>query len=149
MHPILLSSYKTEYENSSITKEAIQKKYSLTEEDTKEWSKTKSKEPQVITPTLITPQTQQLPTDPEEPSEPDNIDKAEVMKDIGSFKEKVVTYALAEMNSPQANLLEIKEVKDLVHMVNTVETSFKDDKDTGPTFNILIQNITERFRDDC
>ena len=45
---------------------------------------------------------------------------------------------------------EIKEFKDVVAIVDSIEKSYKDTKDPqGTTINIAIQNLVEKFSDDC
>ncbi len=143
MSPILLKSYRIEYETTSITLPEILKKYKLKEEQTEKWVKQQNSTPPIIVPrsdidaqpgtstTLVSK----------------DFDKDKLLEDISQFKVEAVKYAVDTIKDSE--FLEVKEFKDLVAIVATVETSLKDNKDTGPTINILVQQLTEKFRDDC
>ena len=156
MSPILLKAYRAEFNSTHIELEAIKKKYSLTDEDVKDWSQGPKepetektldifKEPEVLETIIVPNQT---------PSEPSTVtqqvvtmDKEKLQEDIDTFKRHAMKFALDEM--ADGVVLEIKEFKDLVAVVTNIETSIKDTRDTGPTINILVQNLTEKFTDDC
>lgn len=72
----------------------------------------------------------------------------QMLTDIKQVKKDAIKYAkdFLRDNSKHA---EVKEIKDVLAMVLSLEDSIKDKKDTGPTVNVLVQNITERFKDDC
>jgi len=152
MSPILLKSYRIEYETTSITLPEIIRKYSLKQSQTSKWKK----QPQSVPPMIIKPRPLEILTTPENtPAAPgtttlevvNSFDKVKLLEDINSFKVDAVKYAREQI--AEADFLEVKEFKDLVAIVSTVETSLKDNKDTGPTINILVQNLSEKFRDDC
>lgn len=70
-----------------------------------------------------------------------------VLEKISSFKEKAVDYALDMMSM----VGDTKELKDLISSVTAIEATYKDlrPKDNTPVINIAIQNLVDRFRDDC
>lgn len=70
-----------------------------------------------------------------------------VLEKISSFKEKAVDYALDMMSM----VGDTKELKDLISSVTAIEATYKDlrPKDNIPVINIAIQNLVDRFRDDC
>lgn len=134
MSPILLKSYRIEYETTPIGIQEIRKKYNLTEKQVEKWTK----------------QPQNLPISKSAPVPAtlvEDFDKDSLLQDINSFKVGAIKYANQQLED--AEFLEVKEFKDLVSIVSTVETSLKDSKDTGPSINILIQNLSEKFTDDC
>lgn len=70
-----------------------------------------------------------------------------ILEKISSFKEKAVDYALDMMSM----IGDTKELKDLISSVTAIEATYKDlrPKDNTPVINIAIQNLVDRFRDDC
>lgn len=73
-----------------------------------------------------------------------------VQEKISAFKEAALDHCISFM-AKDAKFAEVKEFKDIVAVVDSIEKSYQkaDTKDRGPTINILVQNLTERFRDDC
>ena len=143
---LILKSHKIEYETSDIPLGVIKEKYKLSDEDTEGWEKRISETPQTI---IIPDIVGDLPDEPEDkPAPPATItDKDRLLVDIDSFKSDIVAYAKELMIDSQH--LEVKEVKDLAAMVGNVETSLKGGGNTGPTINILVQNLAEKYQDDC
>lgn len=70
-----------------------------------------------------------------------------ILEKISSFKEKAIDYALDMMSM----VGDTKELKDLISSVTAIEATYKDlrPKDNTPVINIAIQNLVDRFRDDC
>ena len=72
----------------------------------------------------------------------------QLLADIALFKKKAVKYALDSITDPE--YLEVREFKDLVSIVDTVEKSEKAD---GPaaatTVNVMINNMMAGLKDDC
>ena len=68
---------------------------------------------------------------------------------IAQFKELALDHCLTFMKK-DARYAEVKEFKDIVAVVDSIEKSYDKSKSTDtPTINILVQNLVERFRDDC
>lgn len=68
---------------------------------------------------------------------------------IAQFKELALDHCLTFMQK-DAKYAEVKEFKDIVAVVDSIEKSYDKSKGTDtPTINILVQNLVERFRDDC
>ena len=166
----MIEAYKAEFDlkvNSGtkphIAIAQIKEAYSLTNEElpghetwaqTQTPSKRKTKqakidkilEAAVVTqPTVTTPvakaTTPAIPTTQPEDSQLVKIEK---------FKELALDHCINFMNK-DAKFAEVKEFKDIVAIVDTLEKSYqKADPDSGkPTINIMINNLMERFKDDC
>lgn len=160
---MLTEAYKAEYETTPITLTDLMAKYELTKEDlpghetwtsfiTKQAMPTKkprlTKKQAKVDKVLATIVEEPIPrqdliTSPEEPTET-QLDK------IAQFKELALDHCINFMNK-DAKFSEVKEFKDIVAIVDTLEKSYqKVDPDAGkPTINILINNLMERFNDDC
>ena len=85
------------------------------------------------------------PADINEAEQDENVTR--ILEKISSFKEKAVDYALDMMSM----VGDTKELKDLISSVTAIEATYKDlrPKDNTPVINIAIQNLVDRFRDDC
>jgi len=134
----LLLNYQIEFETSDITIEQLCEKYDVTTKQLKgytKWSKSKRLPQPTETTNIVNSN-----------SNNDNSSE-EVLADIKEFKSLAMQHALKFMKN-DAQFAEVKEFKDIVAIVDSIEKSYKDTKDTGPTVNVLVQNITERFKDD-
>lgn len=100
-----------------------------------------TQQPAVVT--LVQPAT--APTDLNEAERDESVTR--ILEKISSFKEKAVDYALDMMSM----VGDTKELKDLISSVTAIEATYKDlrPKDNTPVINIAIQNLVDRFRDDC
>ena len=140
----LLNLIKLEYEAGSEI-ETVLDKYKVTKEQIgePEW--------------LTRPRVAVLPA-PQQPLAPAVVTIAQpeaeqdesvtkVLEKISLFKEKAVDYALDMMSM----VGDTKELKDLISSVTAIEETYKDlrPKDNTPVINIAIQNLVDRFRDDC
>jgi hypothetical protein len=175
----MLAAYKAEYESTNITIDALKLKYDLTDSDIegheswvaygtqaveakviskpKRITKSQAKTNKVLGQSIIVPATiETIPSLPEEPAQPEepntevcpNLDNQ--LSKIANFKELALDHCLTFM-AKDAKWSEVKEFKDIVAIVDSLEKSYqKVDPDAGkPTINILIQNLVERFQDDC
>jgi uncharacterized protein (DUF433 family) len=138
MDNALLLSYQIEYETTNISKEELVDKYNITPKDLKgseHWAKRNESSYLVETPSqaIVLAATKETNED--------------LMADIDKFKREVVAKALDFIKN-HAQYAEVKELKDMVAIVDSVEKSYKD-TNTGPTINVLVQNLTENFKDDC
>ena len=138
----LLLTYQAEYEQSpTMSIEDLCNKYSL---DIKQlvnhdkWTKRVKIAPP-YTQTIVTPERQQLANT----KEPEDIKSK-----IANFKELAIEHALSFMKN-DAKYAEVKEFKDMVSIVDAIEKSYNDKVDTSTTINIAIQNLVEKFNDDC
>ena len=70
----------------------------------------------------------------------------EMLKEITNFKQQTIQYL--KVQSSRLNVMDVKEVKDLVSIVNTLETSLKPEgnKDQKP-INVVIQNLINQYND--
>lgn len=90
----------------------------------------------------------QLPIIPEDWVKPSSIVPTSTNTEkIEEFKELALNHALKFMKN-DAQFAEVKEFKDMVSIVGTIEASYKDTKPEN-TINIAIQNIVKGFTDDC
>jgi len=141
---VIMKSYQSEYERSGTSLEQLIKKYQLSFEEAHQLEEASRKWSAPITiPDIIVP-SKPGAIEPEKAK----MDKAAILADIDTFKKEAVDYALKTITDDE-ELLEIKEFKDLVAIVVSVENSMKEDKDTGPNVNIMVNYLTERFKDDC
>lgn len=138
----LLNLIKLEYEAGSEI-ETVLDKYKVTREQIgePEWLS----KPRVTV--LPAPQQPTVVTlvQPEAQEQDESVTR--VLEKISSFKEKAVDYALDMMSM----VGDTKELKDLISSVTAIEATYKDlrPKDNTPVINIAIQNLVDRFRDDC
>jgi len=75
----------------------------------------------------------------------DSQDK-KMLTSIGDFKAAIVDFL--KIKSVQLNHLDTKEVKDLVSIVSTIETSITKPEDSTQNVNVVIQNLISKFDDD-
>jgi len=133
----LLLTYQAEYEqNQDMTIQDLCDKYSVTTKQLKGY--TKWKKPIASTEVLE-------PIATAEVIEP--VAPIEITDDIESFKKLAISHALKFMRD-DVEFAEVKEFKDMVSIVGTIEASYKDTKPEN-TINIAIQNIVKGFQDDC
>lgn len=153
----LLNLMKLEYEAGAEIS-TILDKYKITKEQLgePEWL---SKPRVTILPALNKSPASIEPNKPLAPAvvtiaQPADLNEAEqdesvtrILEKISSFKEKAVDYALDMMSM----VGDTKELKDLISSVTAIEATYKDlrPKDNTPVINIAIQNLVDRFRDDC
>jgi len=156
----MLLAYKAEYEHTDISIPDLLKKYQLDKGDIEgheEWMKsgdlvttllaqTKGKKQNIVDKMLtrIESNTVQPVTHIE------NIVMVDHIASIDEFKTLALAHCLKFMRK-DAQFSEVKEFKDIVAIVDSLEKSYqKADPDAGkPTINILINNLMERFQDDC
>lgn len=150
MNPITKKAYKTEFETSNISLEDLLEKYNITKEElgsTSSWKKRVEvlpdntyKRKDIIKPD-ITPSPETV-----EPVLDENF--LDIIQDtkklaLASTKQFFENYNTDEVTT--------KEFKDMVVVLRDLESGelIRQGKNTGPTVNILIQNLTEKFQDDC
>ena len=147
--PNLLLTYRKEFESSDITIQELCKKYHVTLKELKGYSTWKKEQPK--------PQPKQPPAAPvpianiEIPQLPKKLPitptDTSVKDDIEKFKKLAIANALRFIEEDIA-FASVKDFKDIVAIVDSIDKSYKDIKDTGPTIQVLVQNIFERFNDD-
>jgi len=140
MSPLLLS-YKIEYETTNISINELCEKYNITKEelgDYQTWTKLALEPEQPVTQTTpaIAPSQQPIVTQDISP-----LDK------LAEVKDKLISTCKAIVEQ-QGIYTDVKELKDITKVITDLEASYKEAKDQGPTINVLVQNITERFKDD-
>ena len=98
-----------------------------------------------LAPAVVTIAQQPNITEVQEAEQDESVTR--ILEKISSFKEKAVDYALDMMSM----VGDTKELKDLISSVTAIEATYKDlrPKDNTPVINIAIQNLVDRFRDDC
>lgn len=146
----LLNLMKLEYEAGAEI-DTILDKYKITKEQLgePEWlSKprvTILPAQQPLAPAVVTIAQQPNITEITEAEQDESVTR--ILEKISSFKEKAIDYALDMMSM----VGDTKELKDLISSVTAIEATYKDlrPKDNTPVINIAIQNLVDRFRDDC
>jgi len=158
MNPITKKAYKAEFETSNITLEELYKKYDITKEElgsTENWEKRASVTisaadtfKQIIKPEVISDQPAHSNITPEVTLVDDKEDFLTIIQDT---KELALTSTKQFFEDYDTDEVTTKEFKDMVGVLKDLESGelIRQGKDTGPTVNILIQNLTEKFQDDC
>lgn len=139
----MLAAYREEYEATpGLTIDELLAKYDITTKDIKGYTKwEKRTAPKPVAPKPL-PSTTPIATPPA-----DLLEKKTPQEAIEEFKELALDHALKFMKN-DARFAEVKEFKDIVAIVDSLEKSYNKTADTGPTINILVQNLMERFKDD-
>jgi len=146
----LLLTYQAEYETTpDLTISDLCQKYNIETKQLKGYTKWQKRNTE-------TTETSKLPKSTEtnklpETTKPSNsiviVNEEDLLKDIDTFKSLAMTHALKFMRN-DVEFAEVKEFKDMVSIVGTIENSLKDNKPEN-TINIAIQNIVKDFKDDC
>ena len=101
--------------------------------------------PQTTTPSITQPQATTLPTVIDNDS--DIIE--EIRADIKTCK-RLAMARCKEFLTNDAKFAEVKEIKDVVSIVNDIDKSLQVVKVAdGATVNVYINNLINNFRDDC
>lgn len=142
MTKLLLTQYKLEFEHTDSTINDIVEKYNLNLEDLKGhelWVKGGDQHNDItIAPTTI-----------DQTALPATLVDTSLEEQIANFKEKAMAHCLTFMEK-DVRFAEVKEFKDIVSIVDSIDKSLRADADTSTTtVNVLVQNITEGFKDDC
>ena len=85
------------------------------------------------------------------PSIPAEKDNSEMEKDIDKFKTLAIKEAVRFMEH-DVEFAEVKQFKDMVAIVDSIEKSYRANGPEGPTINVVIQQLVQRFKeapDDC
>lgn len=161
MNPITKKAYKAEFETSNISLEDLLTKYNITKEElgsTTMWEKRAGvgivpdptyKRKDIIKPELTSKSCDIAPNPGQDiivlDEEEDFLDIIQDTKKLAliSTKQFFEDYDTDEVTT--------KEFKDMVGVLKDLESGelIRQGKDSGPTVNILIQNLTEKFKDDC
>ena len=135
-----LLNLQIEFETSPISINELCDKYSVTKKQLKGYTKWKKRIDTTILPPAPKPNTDIVTAE--------IVETDKLLADIALFKEKAVDYALSKISDTQ--YLEVKEFRDLVSVVDTVEKSLKDKDETNETtVNVMINNIMKGLKDDC
>lgn len=158
----MILAYKAEYEqNPTITLDELLVKYQLAKEDLpgcETWTKPNSivtidkpkRKTKVKAIDKILQQQTQVVTIPIDKVLVETVATEDQLKKIERFKELALDHCLKFMQK-DAHFSEVKEFKDIVAIVDSLEKSYqKADPDAGkPTINIQINALLARFSDDC
>ena len=146
LNPLQVRSYKIEYETTDITIEQLKLKYKLPDSlDTSTWHK------EVPPPPVLTVLTDPTETAPPPAEVPDTSSSEKMLSDIHEFKELTVARALNFMKN-DGEWAEIKEIKDMVAIVDSIEKSVRPqvpESPAGITVQVLVQNLMSEFKRDC
>lgn len=143
MDKTMLLSYQIEYETTGIPLVDLCDKYNLEleelEQHAKDWK-------QALVPAAPEQQTLIVPTEVEDrfPTEVEDS----IAEDIKEFKALAIKQAMHFIKE-EAKFAEVKEFKDMVAIVDSIDKSLKGTSDSGPTVNIMVQNLLRNLSDDC
>ena len=139
----MLAAYREEYEATpGLTIDELLAKYDITTKDIKGYTKWEKRTAPLIKPIKPVIAPKPLPATNQPP-----LEKKTPQESIDEFKELALDHALNFMKN-DARFSEVKEFKDIVAIVDSLEKSYNKTTDSGPTINILVQNLMERFKDD-
>ena len=151
----LLLTYQAEYETTpDMTIDDIRTKYDVRTKQLKGYTKWQKRAENSDEPTEAEAEDFDVSIVPSVPKKPNHDlaipkDREELLTDIDNFKSLAIAHAVKFMKD-DAEFAEVKEFKDMVAIVDSIEKSYRDVKDpSGTTINIAIQNLVERFSDDC
>lgn len=142
----LLLTYQAEYERTpNMTIEDLCEKYDVQTKQLKGYTKWQKRAPEIDE----LPETGDIIAIPRNDSKQLAIPKTtkELLDDVEEFKQLAVAHAVKFMKD-DAEFAEVKEFKDMVAIVDSIEKSYKGTKPEN-TINIAIQNIVKNFNDDC
>lgn len=147
----LLLNYQIEYEKTpDLTIPELCEKYSVETKQLPGYTKWQKE----TSPTQLTEATIVTEAEPLAPAPKDNKDfilakdEAELLSQVDEFKTLAMAHALAFMKN-DAEFAEVKEFKDVVKIVLDVESSVRVTDTPTTNINILVQNLSKRFDDDC
>ena len=136
MDKLLLMAYEEEYRtHPTLTIDNICEKYSVDRKDLTgchTWTKQEIVPKQHIAPK----------------QEIASIDIQTKEEKIEEFKKLALDHALSFMRT-DAKFAEVKEFKDIVAVVDSIDKSYQKAPTDTTTVNVLVQNIMQRAIDDC
>lgn len=139
-----LLNHKIEYETTDISLPSLCTKYSIKKDQLKDCLTWKKENANVIVgeQELYPRAIQDTKTD-QDYSETEQS----FLEDITKFKRLAIKHALHAVKDAQ--YLEVKEFKDLVSIMDTIEKSvLPRDEDSQTNINIAIQNMARKYNDD-
>ena len=147
MTKALLQAYKIEYETTDISMAHLCDKYNIAicelsgcESWTKSIENHKTSR-DIVKEQKATPPAEQQPI-------PLANSKEQVLDNIEEFKQLAIKHAVRFIKE-ESQYADVKEFKDMVSIVDSIEKSYNSNKETGTTVNIAIQNLVNRYKDDC
>lgn len=136
MNSALKQYYQEEWESTpNLTLDELASKYAFDIEDLGDISDWRKHDEITIVPEVIT--SKQAVTD----TKVDNI-----RKNITQYKQDVMKECVARLKL--AHTLDTKELKELTTVVDIVDKSLRSTAE-GQNINVLIQNIVNKYGDDC
>ena len=150
----LLRAYQLEYESSDLSLEDICVKYHVSMDELKgsdKWTKVTTNQVEILDKpqkrssamTRVATNIAETQLAPEEIPQ-DN----EITDSIAEFKKLALGYAIKFMKE-NVEFADVKEFKDIVSVVDTIERSYKGNTQAGTTVNVAVQSLVDRFSDDC
>lgn len=153
MNPITKKAYKAEFETTNLTIEEIITKYNIDKESlgsTETWEKRATVQIKkldsfkpVIVPDLA----------PNTSLETNRLDEGEdILEEIQSIKRLALSSTREFFEGFDIDEITTKEFKDMVGVLKDIEVgelARQGKGNSGPTINILVQSLTENFKDDC
>lgn len=108
--------------------------------DTSDWVKDDPKEKETVPVKIVHPMLQP------EPSTHDD-DQHQLTTNITDFKKRMVKECLHRLKN-EGRMIETKQLRELAQIVDIVDKSLKTNVE-GNNVNVLIQNIINKYGDDC
>lgn len=142
MDKLQLKAIQTEYETTDLTIDQLCHKHDTTTKQLKGY--TKWQKDIICPPPCVLPQSQTEPIHTSIATPATTVNK-DTQSKIDKLKQICLERAEELLNEPH---LETKEFKDIVHVIDTIDKSYKDLK---PQTNIaiMVQNLVGKFTDDC
>jgi len=146
MTKLLLAQYQLEYETTNISIDELCEEYSITKEDLKGHEEWKKKD-LLLTTTPPPPDNISIPAT-QALVKPSLEEPEDIKAQIAEFKKNTVQHCLT-FSKTDIRFAEIKEIKDMVSVIDSIEKSYEKNQNQGPTINVLVQNIMGSMQDDC
>lgn len=166
----LLATYQHEVETTGISIQALCKKYGVAEHQLGDYQNWKRPQPEIAAVEVVeqapekkqkrpkglitqmvevVEQLQNLPQIVEAEAPQHDMPQQDIMEDIEEFKRLAVKHAVRFIREDVA-FADVKDFKDMVAVVDSIEKSYKNTpQQQQTTINIAVQNLVERFKDDC
>jgi hypothetical protein len=150
LNPIRRKAIKAEFEASPLSIQELCDKYNIEQYelgDISKWNKTSA----TTTQPAIIPVVEPVKVAPSIPL--DNIDKDEddLMVDILIAKRNALNAVKGFFEDLDLENVPVKDVKDMMSILKDIEAGelVKKKGNDAPTVNLIIQNLVQRFKDDC
>jgi hypothetical protein len=150
LNPIRRKAIKAEFEASPLSIQELCDKYNIEQYELGDISKWNKPSATTTQPAII-PVVEPVKVAPSIPL--DNIDKDEddLMVDILIAKRNALNAVKGFFEDLDLENVPVKDVKDMMSILKDIEAGelVKKKGNDAPTVNLIIQNLVQRFKDDC